>query len=407
MFPDTLERLRCPCCSGSEERLRAEALRDDPDTPGEWLEGVLFCDACGRWYRIEQGIADLARDALREVDEERAFLARLAARDSAVAAKCTKPIGPDGPAPERSEADQRIVDEGRHWGRFMRHFWEAGDRAIFDLEHRGSHPPFYVAGVLEPDDRDNRRPWGNFSTRAGRAMFPEFGRFAGRWGVDIGSGGGQFALAAARAGVRMVGFDPSFEELALGRRHARAEGIRNVDYVRAEPAHPPFARGAFALLTAKDALHHVPDLDAVFPGLVALLEPAGGIVAHEHIARAPRKEALMDRIRPAAIRKIRRRFPNVDIPPDLLRDSANEDVSADRVRPVLEQYFHARRIVEDLFLANELELLVHFAYGKRRWFSWWFYPLGMAAEKVLFLLGDRQHVTFVGTHKDSQLESGK
>jgi SAM-dependent methyltransferase len=349
---------------------------------------------------VEQGVADLVRDGLREVEDDRSFLARHRQHLPERLLSVGIPFGLDGPVAPPSPKDQRIVDEGRHWGRFMQHFWDVGDRSIFDIRIRGTHPPFYVAGVIEPDDRDDRHPYAYFSTAAGKVSFAWLDQLAGRHAVDVGCGGGQYGLEAARRGLHVVGFDPSFGEVALGRRHAREQGVTTIDYLRAEPSHPPLRPGAFSLLMAKDALHHVPDLAEVFPQLLRLLEPKGHVVCQEHAGKALRKEALLGLLRPRVIEKIRSRYPKVEIPAELLRDSANEDVSTFAIRPLLEQYFIRMDSVEDLFLANELELLMHFAFGKRRWFSWPFYPLGMAAEKVLLLLGDRQHITFAGRLKD-------
>lgn len=365
---------------------------------GEMVAGVLSCPACNRWYRVEDGVADLVRDELREVEDENRFLDRwknvLPARVVSAGAG-----GGFWKADAVTEADQRIIEEGRHWGRFMRHFWDAGDRAIFDIREKGSHPRFYVAGILERDDRDKWRKWGFYTPRSGRMLFSGLKDLRGKWGLDIGCGGGQFGLEAARQGVRMIGFDPSFEEVLLGRRHARETGLRRIDYIRAEPAHPPFRRDAFSLLMAKDSLHHVPDLEGVLPGLVALLEDGGHLVLHEHVARADWKERLMNRLRPAAIGKIRRRYPSVNIPGELLRDSANEDVSADVIEDLIPRHFDISTQRHDLYMAMELEALVYFAFGKRAWLARLAYQPAAVLEGLLLLLGERQHLSLVGRKK--------
>lgn len=395
MLESLLPILRCPEC-GPEASLRVEH-RLGEDAEGELLEGVLGCPACGRWFRVEEGIADLVRDGLREVEDERGFLERWAGKLPAALLDEGRPYSLRGaPLPAPSEEDLRILEEGRHWGRFMQHFWDVGDRSIFDIRCKGSHPPFFVAGVLERDTLDVDRPYSNFPPRAGYLAFSNLKHWAGRWGVDVGCGGGQFGLEAAYQGVRMVGFDPSFGEVRLARRHAREQGLRNIDYVRAEPAHPPFARGVFALLMAKDSLHHVPDLPLVFERLLQHTQREAWCVVHEHVARARRKEALMARFSPPLIRKIRARYPKVEIPPELLRDSANEDVAAEDVRSVLHKHFLRAESTESLFLRRDMELLVHFAFGKRRWLSLPARWAAAALEGLLLALGDRQHVTFVG-----------
>lgn len=392
MFKGTFQQLRCPHCQDSAMKIKILKLDKT-----EVVDGLLICKNCNRWYRIEDGIPDLMRDGLREVDEDQRFLHRYSSQLTGITA-LWKPFGLNDTPPAPSEEDQKIIEEGRHWGRFMQHFWDAGDRAIFDLAFRGSHPMFYVAGVIESDDRDHRRKWGNFSNRSARLLLEPLKLRSGLRALDLGCGGGQFGLAAARAGLRTIGFDPSFQEMSIGRRHAREQGIP-IDYVRGEPSNPPFAAGAFDVLMAKDALHHVPDLKSAFHRLVNLLKPKGEIFLHEHVANASRKEWLMSMIRPLAVQKIRSRYANVKIPEELLRDSANEDVSADLVEPLARKYFSEKGICYDLYFANELEVTVHMAFGKRHWLSRPVYPIAMTVEKILILLGDRQHLSFVGQLK--------
>ncbi len=392
MNEETLGILRCPECGvgGFLEPVRVYTKAPS----GEWEEALLRCRCCSRPFRVEQGIADLVRDGLREVEDERAFFERHGEpvlgdihRRSAAHPECN--------TPSRGE-DLRIIEEGRHWSRFMQRFWDVGDRAIFDLREKASHPPLYVAGVLERDDRDARRKWSYYPPAAGEFLFPPLDELAGRWGMDAGCGGGQFGLEAARRGVRMIGFDPGFGELVLARRHAREQGIRNIDYVRGEPANPPLAHRQFALLMAKDSLHHVPALKEVFPRLLEPLEDDGWVVVHEHVTTPRLKETLLAPVRKWAVWKSRRRYPTVEIPEELLRDSANEAAGAEAVREVLREHCIRTASREDLYLAGELEMLVYFALGKRRWPAAIVYTAGRVLEKILLLLGDRQHVSFRG-----------
>lgn len=366
---------------------------------GEVIDALLTCHGCARWFRIEGGVADVVRDGLREVEQDRAFLRTWESEMPAGLLPSAKPFGIEGPAPVPSHEDQRIIDEGRHWGRFMRRFWDVGDRSIFDVQSKGSHPPFFIAGVIEPDDRDRDRPWGNFPGPTGRMLFSPLHEFAGKLGVDVGCGGGQFGLEAARQRVEMLGFDPSFEELSLARDYARSIGITRIDYIRAEPAHPPFARGIFQLMMSKDALHHVPHLPEVFPRLLELLTPDATLVLHEHYAKGPLKQKILSVLMPRAVRKIRSRYPTVPIPEELLRDSANEDTGSRHIIPLVRRHFDRIASRHDLFLANDLEMMAHFAFGKRRWVSRPILEVGTVLEAILLLLGDRQHISYVGRRK--------
>lgn len=388
MYRHTLEIVRCPVCGGDARLSPAVVLREAQD--GEILDGILSCGTCERWFRVEYGIADLVRDGLREVEDERRFLE--SHRDAI----------PDTIQPitiQRDEPDKAIVDEGRHWGAFMRHFWDRGDRSIFDLRVRGTHPSLLVKGIEERDTRDNDRRWGFFPSATGRLLFPPLDEYRGERALDIGCGGGQFGLEAAYRGLNVCSFDPSFEEVRLGREHARAMGLRNIEYLRADPANPPFADSTFQLLMAKDSLHHVPELDAIFPRLLALLKEDGSIIVHEHVANARLKSRLMALLAPTLVEKARRRHPRVEVPEELLRDSANEDVSADRIVPLLKKHFRCEAARHDLFLAEELEMLVHYAFGHRRWLSKLVYTVAHPLERLLVLLGERQHLSYRGRKK--------
>ncbi len=397
MFEKSLEILRCPV-GGEEATLRASYIFERADD-GEILEGILECEASGHWYRIEKGIADLVRDELREVEIEREFLTRHRDKLPASIIEDGKPFGLEGAAPPRNEEDQKIVDEGRHWGRFMRRFWDVGDRSIFDIRVKGTHPTFYVKGVLEPDERDRHHAWGFFPNAVGRLLFESMDKFSGKMGVDIGCGGGQFGLEAANRGVNVFSFDPSFEEVELGRLHARETGVKNIEYIRAEPAHPPFAKSSFDLLLAKDSLHHVPNLMEIFPRLLETGTADATFICHEHFANGKWKSRLMNRIAGPAIRKIRSRYPTHEIPEELLRDSANEDVAADEIIPLLKKHFRHQGHQETLFLAMELEMFSYYAFGKRRWVSTPVYIVSVLLDEIFRFLGDRQHIAFVGRRK--------
>lgn len=382
MYSGNLAILRCPACLSTKPLSLDKVFHTASD--GEIVTAILSCTSCRRWFRVQEGIADLVRDGLRELEEEFQFLKANGSPMPLVEYESSTP------------ADERIIEEGRHWGRFMRRFWDVGDRSIFDIRVKGTHPSFYVAGVLEPDDRDRYRRWGNFPERAGNAAFLWLGELKGQRGLDIGCSGGQFGLEAAQQGIEMLGFDPSFEELVLARRHAREIGVTNIDYVRGEPANPPFRPHSFHLLMAKDSLHHVPELEQVFPRLLSLLTNKGWFVCHEHIGKPRLKGALMARLMPPAVSKIRSRYPKVEIPGELLRDSANEDVSSHLIEPLLKQYFERIHSVDSLFLADDLEMMAHYAFGKRRWVSAPVLALGRLIEPLFLLLGDRQHLTFHG-----------
>jgi hypothetical protein len=149
---------------------------------------------------------------------------------------------------------------------------------------------------------------------------------------------------------------------------------------------------------AKDSLHHVPLLDDVFPRLLALLRAPATVIVHEHVSNSAGKQALLGRMAPRFVERARRMFPTVDVPEEFLRDSANEDVSADKIRPLLLRHLHTLAQSEDLFLSNELELLVYYAYRKNKRLSYLARVTGGLLERFFLLRGERQHLSFVGRY---------
>jgi SAM-dependent methyltransferase/uncharacterized protein YbaR (Trm112 family) len=73
--------------------------------------------------------------------------------------------------------------------------------------------------------------------------------------LDIGCNWGRWTIAAARAGYRPIGIDPSFEAIVAARRIARQLGV-DADYVVADARVLPFADHAFDVVFSYGVLQH-------------------------------------------------------------------------------------------------------------------------------------------------------
>lgn len=361
-----LDKLDCPNCRAGAG-LASVALERDPC--GRIRTGVLGCAGCGAWFPVIGRVADLVPDALREPGRDAVFLAA----HGEAADRALRDVVP-GPAlrpvrAERSPRDRAVLDDANYWGAFMQRHWDIGDRAIFDIRTAGTHPTYWTVGILETDDRDSWQRFGLLPDRLGRRVFPWLGReFAGRWGIDIGCGGGQFGLEAARQGVLMVGTDPSWNNLRLGAEYAESQGVA-IDFARIDSGAPPFKNRSFDLMIAMDSLHHIPGLAEAFPRLEALVADGGQVAAFEHVGRARLKHAVLRRVAAPLMRKILRRYPKGPVPPELLAASANEDVGMDEVMPVLRARLDPIDEAGEMLLYWDVEALAHYAFGKRRWFT--------------------------------------
>ena len=78
----------------------------------------------------------------------------------------------------------------------------------------------------------------------------------GRALLDVGSNWGRWALAAARAGYRVVAIDPSLEATLAGRRIARQLELP-VAYVVGDARHLPFRSDAFDVCFSYSVLQHL------------------------------------------------------------------------------------------------------------------------------------------------------
>jgi ubiquinone/menaquinone biosynthesis C-methylase UbiE len=80
---------------------------------------------------------------------------------------------------------------------------------------------------------------------------------AGAW-LDIGTGTGDLAVAAARRGETVVGVDIAMRWLVVARRRAELAGT-SVDFVCCNAEHLPFADASFARATAVGTIEHLHD----------------------------------------------------------------------------------------------------------------------------------------------------
>ena len=98
----------------------------------------------------------------------------------------------------------------------------------------------------------------------------------GRLLLDVGCNWGRWAIAAARAGYRPIGIDPSFEAIAAARRIARQLGV-DARYLVADARCLPFPAGTFDVVFSYGVLQHFSKADAtVAVGEIArTLKPGG------------------------------------------------------------------------------------------------------------------------------------
>jgi 2-polyprenyl-6-hydroxyphenyl methylase/3-demethylubiquinone-9 3-methyltransferase len=96
--------------------------------------------------------------------------------------------------------------------------------------------------------------------------------------LDIGCGGGLLSEPLARLGARMVGADPSEENIAVASAHAQASGVA-IDY-RATTAEDLAAEGErFDVVLAMEVVEHVTDVGAFVATCAGMVKPGGLMIA--------------------------------------------------------------------------------------------------------------------------------
>ncbi|HEX5071857.1 MAG TPA: methyltransferase domain-containing protein [Gemmatimonadaceae bacterium] len=88
---------------------------------------------------------------------------------------------------------------------------------------------------------------------------PAGGRPSGSW-LDVGTGTGDLACAAAEQGIRVVGIDVAMRWLVVARRRAELAGAP-VDFICCNAEHLPFADRTFARVVSVGTLEHCRDAE--------------------------------------------------------------------------------------------------------------------------------------------------
>jgi ubiquinone/menaquinone biosynthesis C-methylase UbiE len=91
---------------------------------------------------------------------------------------------------------------------------------------------------------------------------------AGRSCLDLACGTGNYTVAVAEAGARLIAIDQSSVMLTAAREKSRC-----VTWIRANADSLPFAAAAFDGAMSTLAHHHFPDLDAAFAEVFRVLKP--------------------------------------------------------------------------------------------------------------------------------------
>lgn len=169
------------------------------------------------------------------------------------------PANGDSATAASPESDGRSVNadpqELANFAAMAAHWWDP----------QGPMKPLHIMNPVRID----------YTAREAAKLGIEVGRC--RW-LDVGTGGGILAEAAARLGAGVTGLDANPALIDTARLHAATSGVQ-VNYVvdqvaKFADAHP----GAFDVVTCMELLEHVPDPGALLGDCFRLLRPGGCLV---------------------------------------------------------------------------------------------------------------------------------
>jgi 2-polyprenyl-3-methyl-5-hydroxy-6-metoxy-1,4-benzoquinol methylase/uncharacterized protein YbaR (Trm112 family) len=148
---------------------------------------------------------------------------------------------------------------------------------------RAAEPPPVEGDGVDPYVADlilgtHGNLYKHLSAGLSRYPIPDFPlpRGNGELLLDIGCNWGRWTIAAARAGYRPIGIDPSFEAIVAAKRIARQLGV-DAQYVVADARRLPFADETFDVVFSYGVLQHFSkgDVAVAVDEIARTLKPSG------------------------------------------------------------------------------------------------------------------------------------
>ena len=98
----------------------------------------------------------------------------------------------------------------------------------------------------------------------------------GERALDLASGTGDIAFAAASRGARVTGVDLTHRMLQLAQQR---KGVSRIDFITGDMCDLPLRSASFDLVTTGYGLRNVPDLDRAIDEIARVLKPGGRLLS--------------------------------------------------------------------------------------------------------------------------------
>jgi len=182
--------------------------------------------------------------------------------------------------------------------------------------------------------------------------------------LELGAGSGWFSLELKRKGYNVIGVDPSFNALKVGKTYALSKGLY-VEYINASATQDIFREEVFDGIFAFHALHHISNFERLIKLIRKWLKQGGLISIYE-----PRTSYFMFKILNIALSLLphiilaikgepRNRFP---LPRG---SSANEGVSTEKIDSLSSVF---RPLIMERFIScfDKIPSLLYFLSGSEK-----------------------------------------
>jgi len=219
------------------------------------------------------------------------------------------------------------------WSAFYRQHYERGIQGFADT--LAPQTPFLAQGVAEAVPVDSETWFGVLGELVRHPWLPAEGLV-----VDVGVGSGWSSLYLARRGLRVIGFDPAFDAVALAKRHAIAQGVY-LEYLCSDAALFHAAPASVDAVFALHSLHHVPDIGRALRQIEAMLKVGGVLALDEHFQDDPRNTQLRTALLQEAEGQIFARYRSPGAGLGLpSHASHNEGAGMERLLETIQRYLH-------------------------------------------------------------------
>ncbi len=267
--------------------------------------------------------------------------------------------------------DELLIEEGRYWSRFVQLHLDAGNRSIIDAQVKGTHTTFLVHGIRQVDHRDRHNRLGFYPDSASEFLLEPYQALRGGVGLDVGTGGGQWALEGSRQGLRMLAVDVGAGLLAIARRYyferRREEPELRIDHIRAEGSRLPLRARSMDIVSAKESLHHLGEIEQALAEIKRVMKPGAELVSIDHLNHAAWLDKLFMRTNMLFRPLIFRRHAMGPIPVELNYESPLEGEGGHDLLPAYRRAFACRRWRTRYLYGDLVAAHVEYAFGRQKW----------------------------------------